>query len=76
LPLAAIKLVYGTTKIAQSCGQHFSKKILISVLKGNFIFNYCKWWFPPFLIAQVKQLAEKARAGKLAPNEFQGGTFR
>ncbi|ONM10514.1 Dihydrolipoyllysine-residue acetyltransferase component 1 of pyruvate dehydrogenase complex mitochondrial [Zea mays] len=26
--------------------------------------------------AEVKQLAEKARAGKLAPNEFQGGTFR
>ncbi|TVU11696.1 hypothetical protein EJB05_45298, partial [Eragrostis curvula] len=24
----------------------------------------------------VKQLVEKARAGKLAPNEFQGGTFR
>jgi len=31
--------------------------------------------FSPFLITQVKQLAEKARAGKLAPNEFQGGTF-
>jgi pyruvate/2-oxoglutarate dehydrogenase complex dihydrolipoamide acyltransferase (E2) component len=26
--------------------------------------------------SEVKQLAEKARAGKLAPNEFQGGTFR
>ncbi|XP_044955981.1 dihydrolipoyllysine-residue acetyltransferase component 1 of pyruvate dehydrogenase complex, mitochondrial isoform X2 [Hordeum vulgare subsp. vulgare] len=25
--------------------------------------------------SEVKQLAEKARAGKLAPNEFQGGTF-
>ncbi|RWR83505.1 dihydrolipoyllysine-residue acetyltransferase component 1 of pyruvate dehydrogenase complex, mitochondrial [Cinnamomum micranthum f. kanehirae] len=24
---------------------------------------------------EVKELAEKARAGKLAPNEFQGGTF-
>ncbi|KAM0846507.1 hypothetical protein ACQ4PT_055627 [Festuca glaucescens] len=26
--------------------------------------------------SEVKQLAEKARAGKLAPNEFQGGSFR
>nr|KJB73419.1 hypothetical protein B456_011G233300 [Gossypium raimondii] len=26
--------------------------------------------------SEVKQLAEKARAGKLLPNEFQGGTFR
>ncbi|KAK9158762.1 hypothetical protein Scep_005336 [Stephania cephalantha] len=25
--------------------------------------------------SEVKELAEKARAGKLAPNEFQGGTF-
>ncbi|KAH9704233.1 Dihydrolipoyllysine-residue acetyltransferase component 1 of pyruvate dehydrogenase complex [Citrus sinensis] len=25
---------------------------------------------------EVKELAEKARAGKLAPHEFQGGTFR
>ncbi|KAF0896955.1 hypothetical protein E2562_030961 [Oryza meyeriana var. granulata] len=25
--------------------------------------------------SEVKQLAQKARAGKLAPNEFQGGTF-
>lgn len=25
---------------------------------------------------QVKELAEKARAGKLKPDEFQGGTFR
>ncbi|XP_050210313.1 dihydrolipoyllysine-residue acetyltransferase component 1 of pyruvate dehydrogenase complex, mitochondrial [Mercurialis annua] len=25
--------------------------------------------------AEVKQLAERARTGKLAPNEFQGGTF-
>ncbi|CAK7325336.1 unnamed protein product [Dovyalis caffra] len=25
--------------------------------------------------SEVKQLAEKARAGKLAPNEFQGGSF-
>ncbi|KAK4385606.1 pyruvate dehydrogenase complex, mitochondrial [Sesamum angolense] len=25
---------------------------------------------------QVKELAEKARAGKLKPNEFQGGTFQ
>ncbi|EEF35610.1 dihydrolipoamide acetyltransferase component of pyruvate dehydrogenase, putative [Ricinus communis] len=25
--------------------------------------------------AEVKQLAERARAGKLTPNEFQGGTF-
>jgi hypothetical protein len=32
--------------------------------------------FESFIITQVKQLAEKARAGKLAPNEFQGGTFR
>lgn len=24
----------------------------------------------------MKELAEKARAGKLKPNEFQGGTFR
>ncbi|XVF23422.1 hypothetical protein REPUB_Repub13aG0036600 [Reevesia pubescens] len=28
------------------------------------------------LSSEVKQLAEKARAGKLLPNEFQGGTFR
>jgi hypothetical protein len=33
-------------------------------------------WVSLFIITQVKQLAEKARAGKLAPNEFQGGTFR
>ncbi|GJM96985.1 hypothetical protein PR202_ga13873 [Eleusine coracana subsp. coracana] len=33
-------------------------------------------WLSLCLITQVKQLAEKARAGKLAPNEFQGGTFR
>jgi len=25
---------------------------------------------------QVKELAQKARSGKLAPHEFQGGTFR
>lgn len=25
---------------------------------------------------QVKELAEKARAGKLAPHQYQGGTFR
>jgi hypothetical protein len=29
-----------------------------------------------FIITQIKQLVEKARAGKLAPNEFNGGTFR
>lgn len=28
------------------------------------------------LFSKVKELAEKARAGKLKPNEFQGGTFR
>jgi pyruvate/2-oxoglutarate dehydrogenase complex dihydrolipoamide acyltransferase (E2) component len=28
------------------------------------------------LCHQVKSLAERARAGKLKPNEFQGGTFR
>jgi pyruvate dehydrogenase E2 component (dihydrolipoamide acetyltransferase) len=27
------------------------------------------------LCHQVKSLAERARAGKLKPNEFQGGTF-
>lgn len=27
-------------------------------------------------LVQVKELAEKARTGKLAPHQFQGGTFR
>jgi hypothetical protein len=36
---------------------------------NHLLFSLC-------LITQVKQLAEKARAGKLAPSEFQGETFR
>lgn len=27
-------------------------------------------------VQKIKELAGKARAGKLKPNEFQGGTFR
>lgn len=44
----------------------------------QFLFStlFSHLWVSSFLITQVKQLAEKARAGKLAPNEFQGGTFR
>lgn len=44
---------------------------MISFILDNTIFRLSL-----LLLPKVKELAEKARAGKLKPNEFQGGTFR
>lgn len=42
-----------------------------------FILDYTIFFFFQLLLfPKVKELAEKARTGKLKPNEFQGGTFR
>jgi hypothetical protein len=55
--------------------QEFSNKSF-QVCEFEVLVAMKRLWFSLCLITQVKQLAEKARTGKLAPNEFQGGTFR
>ena len=65
------------TKIAQFSGlQFYQKSAFLCVEQFLFSMVLSHLSVSLFIITQVKQLAEKARAGKLAPNEFQGGTFR